>query len=362
MPERAVIRNPILRGLQPGPVDRARRRRLLRRHLDLRVVPGRADPPLARPGALAPPDPAPDAGEPARHAGRPRLLRRVGAVPHPRGRPLLPHLYGREALRPHHRGRGVRGLAARLPQLPGHQSPHRRRLVGSRLPQQQRVRSLAVPRRRRAEVPREPALGPSPGAEPLRRHRAAGVLAGGAPAGRRAARHLRGHAAGPHRGAAPLQARRLLLPDHGRGRDGLGPRGHDGARARADRALRAAPRRVRADARGTGPTPPCSAPAMPTSSRRRPARPTWCTSAAGRSGTAAAARSAARPRSCGCSGARTAGCGRRTAPGSPSSRSRARMSPRTRSRRPRPDPISTAARCRSSSSGCARRSRRSSSA
>ncbi len=83
---------------------------------------------------------------------------------------------------------------------------------------------------------------------------------------------------------------------------------------------------------------------MPTSSKPRPARPTWCTSAAGRSGTAAAARSAARPRSCGCSGAATGGCGRRTEPGSPSSRSRHRTSPRIRSRRPRPDPISTAAR------------------
>ena len=35
---------------------------------------------------------------------------------------------------------------------------------------------------------------------------------------------------GLHRGAAPLQARRLLPPDHGRGRHGLGPRGDDGAR------------------------------------------------------------------------------------------------------------------------------------
>jgi hypothetical protein len=40
-------------GLQSRPVDRPRRRGLLHRHLDLRVVPGRADPPFARPGELA---------------------------------------------------------------------------------------------------------------------------------------------------------------------------------------------------------------------------------------------------------------------------------------------------------------------
>ena len=47
------IRNPILPRLQSRSVDRARRRRLLHRDLDLRVVPGRADPSLARPRALA---------------------------------------------------------------------------------------------------------------------------------------------------------------------------------------------------------------------------------------------------------------------------------------------------------------------
>ena len=65
-------------GFQPGPVDRARRRRLLRRDLDVRVVPGRADPPLARPGALAAADAAARAGQPAQHARRPGLAAASG--------------------------------------------------------------------------------------------------------------------------------------------------------------------------------------------------------------------------------------------------------------------------------------------
>ena len=54
--------------------------------------------------------------------------------------------------------------------------------------------------------------------------------------------YLQGHAARLHRSAAPLQARRLLLPAHRRGRHGLGPCGDDGALAHADRAVRAASR------------------------------------------------------------------------------------------------------------------------
>jgi hypothetical protein len=55
---------------------------------------------------------------------------------------------------------------------------HRRRLVRSGRAQQQRLRPLAVPRRRRAEIPAEHALGPPAGPQPLRRHRDAGVFAG----------------------------------------------------------------------------------------------------------------------------------------------------------------------------------------
>ena len=101
---------------------------------------------------------------------------------------------------------------------------------------------------------------------------------------------------GLHRGAAPLQARRLLLPADGRGRHRLGPRRDDGAVARADGPLRAASRHLHPDARAIGPTPRCSAPATPTWSRRRAARPSSSTCAAGRFPTAAAARWDARRR------------------------------------------------------------------
>ena len=54
--------------------------------------------------------------------------------------------------------------------------------------------------------------------------------------------HLRRLAPRPRRGPAPLQARRLVLPDHRRGRHRLRPRRHDGPLAQPRRPLRAAPR------------------------------------------------------------------------------------------------------------------------
>ena len=152
------------------------------------------------------------------------------------GRPLLPGLHGREAIRPDDGRRRVRCVAPRFPQLPGHEHRHRRRLVRSGLSQQQRLRSVALPRRRREEVPAEHAVGSPSRPEPLRRHRHAGVLARGAAAGRGTARHLLRHAARSDRRSARVQARRLLPSDHGGGRHRLGSRGDHGAREEDRRA------------------------------------------------------------------------------------------------------------------------------
>ena len=72
-----------------------------------------------------------------------------------------------------------------------------------------------------------------PGQQPLRRHRAAGVLARASGGSSASARTIfEGTPLGFTEGAASLQARRLLLPDHGRGRHRLGPRRDHGAVAR----------------------------------------------------------------------------------------------------------------------------------
>ena len=181
-----MIRNPILPGFNPDPS-------IVRVGDDYYIAtstfewyPGRADPSFARSRELAPAHAAAAPRQPAQHARRSGLVRRLGAVPHLQRRALLADLHRRQALRPHDGRRRLGRVAARLPQLPGDLPDHRRRLVGSRVPEQQRLRSFAVPRRRRAQVPGEHALGPSPGPQPLRRHRAAGVFAGAAQADRRA--------------------------------------------------------------------------------------------------------------------------------------------------------------------------------
>ena len=87
--------------VQPRSLDRPRRRRLLHRHVDLRVVSRRADSSLARSRPLATADAAAATREPAQHAGRSGLVRHLGAVPDPRRRPVLSDLHRREALRPH---------------------------------------------------------------------------------------------------------------------------------------------------------------------------------------------------------------------------------------------------------------------
>ena len=67
---------------------------------------------------------------------------------------LLPDLHRRQALRPHHSSAPARAPSLRdLAQLPGHLPDHRRRVVRPRLSEQQRLRSVAVPRRRRPQVP-----------------------------------------------------------------------------------------------------------------------------------------------------------------------------------------------------------------
>ena len=108
--------------------------------------------------------------QPAQHAGRSRFVRHLGAVPELRRRAVLADLHGRETLRPHDRRRRQRRFAARFSQLPGHQPAHGRRMVRSRLSQQQRLRSFAVSRRRWQKISGQHALGSSAGKQPFRRH------------------------------------------------------------------------------------------------------------------------------------------------------------------------------------------------
>ena len=79
---RQMIRNPILPGFNPDPS-------IVRVGDDYYIAtstfewfPGRADPSFARSRELAAADAAAAAREPAQHARRSRLLRRLGAVPH----------------------------------------------------------------------------------------------------------------------------------------------------------------------------------------------------------------------------------------------------------------------------------------
>ena len=196
-----------------------------------------------------------------------------------------------------------------------------------------------------------------PGAEPVRRNRAAGVLAARALSGRRTPPDLRGHADRLHRGAAPLQAGRLVLPADGRGRHRLGPCRDDGAVARRCGPVRTPSRHLHPHRATSSRCRRCSARAMRIWSTRQRARPTWCICAAGRCRIAAAARSGARPRFSRWSGARTAGCGPSTAtafrrievpaPARPTVQPLAARAARAKTSMPTP--------CRSIFSGCARR-------
>ena len=118
-----MIRNPDPAGLQSRSVDLPRRRRLLHRHLDLRMVSRRPDPPFARPGELAPGQAAARPRQPARHARQSRFRRRLGAVPVLCRRPVLAGLHRRQASR-----RQLQGRA----QLHRHRAGDRRPVVRSR--------------------------------------------------------------------------------------------------------------------------------------------------------------------------------------------------------------------------------------
>ncbi len=233
---------PDLTGVQPRPLHRASGRRLLRRDLHVRMVSRRANPPLERSGSLAPADAAAHASEPIEHAGRPRLLRRLGAVPESFWWAILSGLHGREALRPC--GARRQCVVARYAQLRGDQPKHRGALVRPCVPEQQRLRSVTVPRRRWQEVPRQHALGPPPPLQPFRRHPAAGVLGSGKEAGRQAPRHLRRHELGFHRSPPSVSAQGVLSSAHGGGRHRLGPRGDHGPVAPSGGPVRAAPGRA----------------------------------------------------------------------------------------------------------------------
>ncbi len=223
-------------GLQPGPVDRPGRRGLLHRHLDLRVVSRRADPSLARPRQLDAGAPAAGAEKSARHARQSRQLRHLGAVPLLCRRPVLAGLHRRQALRRQFQGR---------PQLHRHRAVDRGGMVRSGLCELVRFRSVVVSRRRRPQMVPQHAMEPPDGelrwlaeASCLRRHPAAGVGPSKPPACRAGQEHLSRQFSRPGRGAASVQEKRLLLPDHRRRRHRLRSRRDHGAGAQHRRPLR----------------------------------------------------------------------------------------------------------------------------
>ncbi len=130
-----------------------------------------------------------------------------------------------------------------------HRAFNRGPLVGPRFRQFERLRPLALSRRRRTEVVRQYDLelprrrGRRPEQPCLCRHPAAGMGRRLREADRTAKKHLRRKRARPRRGPASLQAQRLVLPDDCRGRDGLRPRGDDGSLPPDRRALRTASER-----------------------------------------------------------------------------------------------------------------------
>ena len=141
-------------------------RGLLHRHLDLRVVPGRAHLPLPRSEKLVagqhPAEPRVDAG----HEGQPGLRRHLGTVPELRRREVLAALHRRE---------DCRLAVEKRPQFSRHRAVHRGAVERADPDGQRRVRSLPVPRRRWPQILPLPPVGAAPPQQPAQHHRDAGV-------------------------------------------------------------------------------------------------------------------------------------------------------------------------------------------
>ena len=242
---------------------------------------------------------------------------------------------------------------------------HRRRLVRPGLPQQQRLRSVAVPRRRRAEVLAEHALGSRPGREPVRAGSCCRNTRPRAGARRRAAQHLSqgtplGFTEAPH--LYKRDGYYYLLTAEGRHE--LGSRGDDGALAEAHGPLRAASGDLHPERATSARRRGCSGRATRISSKRRTAT-TYMVYLCGRPlqepGPLHAGPRDGHPEDD--VGRRTAGCARRTARCLPMRRTPAPELAATRlPRRPGARRLRQRPTCRSISSGCARRGRTSSSA
>ena len=228
---RDMIRNPILPGFNPGSVDLPRRRRLLHRDVDVRMVSGRADPSFARSRELAARSPSARPRRAARHARRAGFRRRLGALSLLRRRPFW--LVYTDVKRLDGNFKDAHNYIVTAPAIEGP-------VVGPRLCQFERLRSLAVSRRRRPQVVRQHALEPSRrgrrASAGIRRFSASLLQEWDAAPGRligERENHFRRQPAWARRRPASLQAQRLVLSDDRRGRHRLRPRRHDGAFARA---------------------------------------------------------------------------------------------------------------------------------
>ncbi len=163
----------------------------------------------------------------------------------------MPVLRRRTILARLHRRETPRGRLQGRAQLHRHRAGDRGALVRPDLREFERLRPLAVPRRRRPEMVRQHGLGPPLGRpsaqseEPaLRRNPAAGIRRRLRQARRPGGKHLSRQRPRAGRGATSLQAQRLVLSDRRRGRHGLRPCGYDGPLARHSRPVRASPQRA----------------------------------------------------------------------------------------------------------------------